>query len=324
MHFSRQLNCWSLRCSRSIACGHCSNYIIILDLTPGFNILRKDTCKPIRKAFKFWGLVQLILEILWYMMRIPVLPGKMTILYWNRPWGHFNIKLPSYQWCKSHYGNGMAIRSLVSRKGYSSTSLWVSLYWSKPPTPHLGLTDSTQFRRWFNLAEFVLNVECMLCIVLYPIRTQQGKCDWVINPDFFFIKICLYSVSLVVWVWRCRLLKFTCKSKTSRGSFQYKKIFPCIGSPNIKIRHLWDCFIFIIGIPILIRWQISFEMSPSFSLDILPYYHVSPLCRLTILKLMIYKDVSGFAIGGPCSDWYLGLTTHLLYVCSFWWKFQTT
>ena len=53
-HFIRQLNCWSLRCSWSIACRHCSNYIFILDLTPGFNTLRKDNCKPRPEAFKFW------------------------------------------------------------------------------------------------------------------------------------------------------------------------------------------------------------------------------------------------------------------------------
>ena len=37
-HFSRQLNCWSLRWSSSIACRRCSNYIFILHLTLGFNI----------------------------------------------------------------------------------------------------------------------------------------------------------------------------------------------------------------------------------------------------------------------------------------------
>ena len=56
-HFSRQFNCWSLRCSWSIACRHCSNYIFILHLTLGFNILRKDNCKPWRETFKFWDLV---------------------------------------------------------------------------------------------------------------------------------------------------------------------------------------------------------------------------------------------------------------------------
>ena len=58
----RQLNCWSLRCSWSIACRHCSNYIFILNLTPGFNGLLKDNCKKRRESFKYLDLLRLILE----------------------------------------------------------------------------------------------------------------------------------------------------------------------------------------------------------------------------------------------------------------------
>ena len=63
-HFTRQLKCWSLRCSWSIACRRCSNYVFILHLTLGFNILRKVNCKRRRETFKFWDLVPLVLEIL--------------------------------------------------------------------------------------------------------------------------------------------------------------------------------------------------------------------------------------------------------------------
>ena len=59
-HLRRQLNCGSLRCSWSIACRRCSNYILILDLTPGFNGSGKDNCKPRRGSFKFWDLVRLV------------------------------------------------------------------------------------------------------------------------------------------------------------------------------------------------------------------------------------------------------------------------
>ena len=52
-HLSWQLNCWSLRCSWSIACRRCSNYIFILNLTPGFNGLGKDDCKTRWESFKF-------------------------------------------------------------------------------------------------------------------------------------------------------------------------------------------------------------------------------------------------------------------------------
>ena len=59
-HFSRQLNCWSFRCSWSIACRRCSNYIFVLDLTPGFNGLSKGNCNTRREIFTFWDFVQLI------------------------------------------------------------------------------------------------------------------------------------------------------------------------------------------------------------------------------------------------------------------------
>ena len=48
----------------------CSNYIFILDLTPGFNGLGKGNCKTRRESFEFGDLVWLILEILWYSFKI--------------------------------------------------------------------------------------------------------------------------------------------------------------------------------------------------------------------------------------------------------------
>ena len=66
MHLSRQWNCWSLRCSWSIACRRCSNNIFILHWTLGFNILCKDNCKPSRETFRYCDLVRLILETLRY------------------------------------------------------------------------------------------------------------------------------------------------------------------------------------------------------------------------------------------------------------------
>ena len=54
-----QYNFWSLRCSWSIACRRCSNYIFILDLTCGFKGLAKDNCKTRRKTYKFGDFVRL-------------------------------------------------------------------------------------------------------------------------------------------------------------------------------------------------------------------------------------------------------------------------
>ena len=65
-NLSRQWNCWSLRCSWSIACRRCSNYIFILNWTHGFNGLGKDNCKSRRESFKCWNLLRLTLEVLLY------------------------------------------------------------------------------------------------------------------------------------------------------------------------------------------------------------------------------------------------------------------
>ena len=64
LHLCRQDNHWSLRCSWSRACRCCSNYIVILDLNPGFNGLGKDDYKTRRESFKFWDYVRLLLDIL--------------------------------------------------------------------------------------------------------------------------------------------------------------------------------------------------------------------------------------------------------------------
>ena len=69
----RQLNCRSLRCSWSIACRRCSNYIFILDLTSGFKGLGKGDFKTRWESFKFWDLVRLILETLLYFQYLFVL-----------------------------------------------------------------------------------------------------------------------------------------------------------------------------------------------------------------------------------------------------------
>ena len=53
MHHSRRYIGWSLRCSWSIACRRCSNYIFILDLTPGFSIKHKDNLKMKLETFKY-------------------------------------------------------------------------------------------------------------------------------------------------------------------------------------------------------------------------------------------------------------------------------
>ena len=76
LHLSRQLNSWSLRCSWSIACQRCSIFIFILNLTPSFSGLGKDSCKTRRETFKFRDLVHLIVETLQYVF---ILKGLLSI-----------------------------------------------------------------------------------------------------------------------------------------------------------------------------------------------------------------------------------------------------
>ena len=68
-------SCTDLPLSADVAkiksgCRCCSNYIFILDLTPGFNIMHKDNCKTRWETFKLEDLVRLILEIWWYQILI--------------------------------------------------------------------------------------------------------------------------------------------------------------------------------------------------------------------------------------------------------------
>ena len=48
--------------------GRCSNYIFILDLTPGFKGLDKDNYKIRRETFRFWDLVWILLEFWQYIV----------------------------------------------------------------------------------------------------------------------------------------------------------------------------------------------------------------------------------------------------------------
>ena len=76
-HFGKQLDCWSLRCSWSIVCRRCSNYIFILNLTPGFNGLGKGNYKMRRDAFNFLDLVRLILDTLLYIPYVYLILSSM-------------------------------------------------------------------------------------------------------------------------------------------------------------------------------------------------------------------------------------------------------
>ena len=76
-----------LRCSWSIPFRRCSNYIFILDLTPGFNRLCKDNCKPRQETFNFLYSVHLILEVWLYACKtkkLRLILSLATLLYRRR------------------------------------------------------------------------------------------------------------------------------------------------------------------------------------------------------------------------------------------------
>ena len=91
-HFSRQLNCWSLRCSWSIACRRCSNYIFILHWTLSFNLLDKDNCKPRWETLKVWNLARLIWETLRYVVAQSQFYLKCLLWYYFINQDKLNLK----------------------------------------------------------------------------------------------------------------------------------------------------------------------------------------------------------------------------------------
>ena len=134
----RLVYCWSLRCSWSITCRRCSNYIFILNLTPDFNGLGKDNYKMRREAFKFWDWARLILETLRYItleitgtiILVPYLDVKSLQPIWNSAthddvikWKHFCVTGPLCGEFTSH--------RWIPRIKASDAELWCFL-WSAP------------------------------------------------------------------------------------------------------------------------------------------------------------------------------------------------
>ena len=95
-------NCLSLRCSWSIACRRCSNYILILDLTPSFNRLHSDNCKTRQETFKCRDLVRLILETWRYVARLHITFNSNNPSFSYTKWTTWSIK-PNFWRVNLHY-----------------------------------------------------------------------------------------------------------------------------------------------------------------------------------------------------------------------------
>ena len=115
----KQWNCWSLRCSWSITYRRCSNYIFILNLTPGFNGLGKSNYKMRRETCKFWDLMWHILEVWWYIVLLIIFllddhvgsfiisPYSYRALYLEGALGRF---ASFFHWVTpSHLGKGQQV-----------------------------------------------------------------------------------------------------------------------------------------------------------------------------------------------------------------------
>ena len=83
-----QYNCRSLRCSWSIACRRCSNYIFILDLTSGFKGFGKESRRTVWESFKCFDLVCLILETWQYIILLMGIWCHPYLSPWFRAYPH--------------------------------------------------------------------------------------------------------------------------------------------------------------------------------------------------------------------------------------------
>ena len=106
-HTSRQYNCWWLRCSLSIACRRCSNYIFILYLRPDFNRLGKDKCKTRRESFKFGDLMRHIREF--------TVVHDIPLPHYS--WLYINLKSLQVKSCYNSWINGLTHCGLVTPYG---------------------------------------------------------------------------------------------------------------------------------------------------------------------------------------------------------------
>ena len=112
----------SLRCRWSIACRRCSNYIFILHPTLGFNILRKDSCKPRQETFKLRDLLRLILQSLRFACRVASSQVKESACFHRRP-------------ARDHFTNNFSI----------TIQIWWKLLYSHP---HKSVVITTNCCTW--------------------------------------------------------------------------------------------------------------------------------------------------------------------------------
>ena len=160
-----QYNCWSLRCSWSIACRRCSNYIFILHLTPDFNGLGKDNCNTTRETVKFWDLVRLILEVLRYADILSIEPWGTN--YWQ--WATTFIVI--YLTIGSSFFSGQKMHcQVISSHGIDHVGY-------TGPFPQRGRISTTCFKGSISITHFYMEVTSIWWLFILWVALSDGLCS---------------------------------------------------------------------------------------------------------------------------------------------------
>ena len=119
-------------------CRHCSNYIFILDLTPGFNKLGKDYCKKGRETFNLLGFSAPYITGLTPEVRTPagtgmikygsyIYTGQARVVQTDKPYSDFNDAHGGKYGCMYDMNSGMAIQLLeeIACCNKMDRTLWV-------------------------------------------------------------------------------------------------------------------------------------------------------------------------------------------------------
>ena len=104
-------------------------------------------------------------------MGIPILVRRQLYIEtapWSLPGPWLNIKMPSYQYRKSHCGDKTAVRSSYFHNGISYTGKMTSLYWIR------ALEVRTQFI--LNLVRYISE---LLNFHFHKWSNDETNCSWI-------------------------------------------------------------------------------------------------------------------------------------------------
>ena len=86
--------------------------------------------------------------------------------------------------------------------------------------------------------------------------------------------------------WQKKNLYFFVRFFSTPGPrFHIKTVFSDTGISIIKVTWLWDCLIFIIGTPILVRWYLYIETASYFWLQVFTHYGLSKMANILCMTL---------------------------------------